>query len=764
MLLEHDTKEPLTSGGKTPIPAWQNRALAIGGTIAVVMLPAVLMVEVPRHTADKRLPFYLSLGAMLLLGWIAGRAADFLFGLPPLLGYMAFGFAFRQVEADAMVAARPYVLALSFVLVLVRAGLEVRPQDVNAVSLALGLLPYAADLAATAACAASIFGLRSTVAVTFGAVMSALGDGIVIPRMADLCARAESAELAALPRAVLTAAPIECTVALFTYGTLAELLTAQKRAADALAHAAATGATMGTADLHQPPVAMQAVLVMLRLIGTLLVAAMLAHVFALLLGARRRIMWASGKRLFACTPTEELVVVLAGAMLAYGAAALVPMPGATEPARVQAGASRVASSGRLVEADLAVVATAFFFARLRPAHTVARVEASVGSVWSVAALCLFVSLGSALELPELAPDLGFAGSALALVAPLGAGLCARFLCYLCLLRATARARRTPPTMRNAALEASFCSAATLPRATVQGVLGALPLHAAIVSDAEGQLIRAAAAGTVLLLAPLGVVVQEAWCERALEVATPPSPPPPGAREHLDELDAGEASGSSGAFSGLVSALRLALAPHWLADREVSAEHMASADGELDVSEAEAVAVAAAAAAMSAASATDGAASATRRSGTLSWAWDRLDLERIALLHTDGPQLPSAGAALTRLRLTPRGRGDGRGFGASAEAGSGGAGVPARRMSADAAGLLLAAFRATAAEAMADELEAAGAGELDGAAFRRRRTPGRAQAQADSAPSTMAMQRRSVSMGQMEVPESTARQNWWRLRG
>lgn len=543
-------REPLVPpGGGAPLPLWQERVLTWGGIAAVLGLPLALLVTVPRNIATHTLPFYLSLGCMLMVGWLAGRAADFLFGLPPLLGYMAFGYCFHHVEGPAMLAARPYILALSFLLVLVRAGLEVRPRDLTAFTLALGTLPYAADVAGSSVTCHYLYGLTPLEAVAFGAIMSALGDGIVIPRMADLCARTDAA-YSPLPRAVLTAAPIECTVSLFTYGTLAELLVGRP----------APGETLSAEETQ--PVALQAFLVVLRLVGTLFVAGVLAHVVALLLGTRRRLRWASGKRLFAGTSHEELVIVLAGAMLAYGMAALVPMPERFE--RPHHGPKRMQQAEGLVEADLAVVATIFFFARLRPPHAVRRIEESVAAVWTVAALCLFVSLGSALDLPALAPGHGIASVPAALLLPLAAGLGCRFVCYLLLLYATAPQRRVPRTACNALLEATFCACATMPRATIQGVLGSLPLRGHVVSAEVGELIHAAAAMTVLLFAPLGVIVQELGCERALLASAPPRP----AFERRKK-------------GVVLSVLEAALSPHWLTVRDAmpgaSADAVEAAD-------------------------------------------------------------------------------------------------------------------------------------------------------------------------------------------
>jgi len=308
-----------------PIPRWQELVLVLGGITLVVVLPMILLVYMPHHSSGGELDSVpLSLGCMLLVGWLFGRASDFVLGLPPLLGYMAFGFLYRSIEGDPMTAARPYVLKLAFILVLIRAGLEIHPRDLTLFTVALGTLPLFCDVWAAAYTASAVYGLDALQAATFGAIVCALGDGIVIPRMIELCLRAEPGR-SALARNVLTAAPIECTTALFLYGTLSELLAARPLPSEAALFEA-------NPPPSWPP---QILLMLVRLLGTLVVSAVLAHVFALLLGSRRRLVLASGRRLFNGTQQEELVIVLAAAFLAFGASAVLPMPERFRPPKMR---------------------------------------------------------------------------------------------------------------------------------------------------------------------------------------------------------------------------------------------------------------------------------------------------------------------------------------------------------------------------------------------------------------------------------------------
>jgi hypothetical protein len=184
-----------------------------------------------------------------------------------------------------------------------------------------------------------------------------------------------------------------------------------------------------------------------------------------------------------------------------------PLPGheAEHHRRLSEGSAHVQS---LVEADLSVVATVFIFARLRPAHTVHRVEVGVAGIWTVGAIFLFTSLGASLGFPAGA-------NPLLLFVPILIGLICRLGMVTLIMATSARRRGVSLNLRNLFYEVVFVMAATLPRATIQGVLGNLPLSNGIVSPELGQIYAATAALTVLIFAPLGTIIQTLLCERCL---------------------------------------------------------------------------------------------------------------------------------------------------------------------------------------------------------------------------------------------------------
>ncbi|KAJ1617642.1 hypothetical protein T492DRAFT_1098259 [Pavlovales sp. CCMP2436] len=490
-----------------PLPQWKENGLLALGVVVVVFMPISLLYLAPIAQAGQELPFVLALGCMLIVGWIFGRAADWFFGLPPLLGYMAFGFVFRSIQGPYLQAARASLLKLAFIVVLIRAGLEISPKDLNAFTVALSVLPFVADALASSCTAYSIYGLTGLEAATFASIMSSLGEGIVIPRMVDMVRRASPGHTL-LPRAVLTAAPVECILALFMFGACSSMLAGQP--------------SENQPNLRPLSGGEQAGLVLLQIICTLLVAALIAHSFALLLGARKRIKWrGSGKHFFIGSTHEELIAVIAMGMIAYGVSLVVPVPDSLSvtkrAAMAEAGGHRLlaeaaaAAGGHfesLVEADLCVVSTVYIFARLRPVHTVHRVEQGVSGVWTVAAIFLFTSLGSNLSLPAT-------GNPLALLAPVAAGLCARVVAISLVMACSTHMRGLSFNLKNCFYESAFVLFATFPRATIQGVLGRLPLQNKLVSPEIGLLYIQTAALTVLVMAPLGVVLQSAFCERLL---------------------------------------------------------------------------------------------------------------------------------------------------------------------------------------------------------------------------------------------------------
>lgn len=479
----------------------------------VVSIPPVLLFALPAALGDRGLPLVLAAGLTILVGWLCGRTFEFVLRLPPILGYIAFGVLFRPVEGDAMRAARPYLLRISFVVVLVRGALEVRPADLNRVTLSLALLPVGADMLMTATVASWQYGLPRLEAAMLASISCAHAMSIVIPRMIDLLSRVEPTRTH-LARAVLTAAPLECIAVLLAYGACASLL----------ADDGPGESDRSTTD--------KGGLVVLRVLVSIVVAALISAVLACLMAARGRLALGSAPRrlFFAGSQTEELILTLALALVAYGLADVLFLP---ENADSSGFNDALASS--LVNAELTVVATVLLASMRLLMRTVSRLESSFGAIWPIVALVLGTSLGANLNFPTRADTFAY-------LLPVFAGLCARSLTLCALMASTAAVRRVPLSARNLLVDTAFLTSATLPRATLQGLLNALPLQTRLVDARVGEIFRATAALTVLFFAPIGVTVSALVCERSLRLAAVPA-------VHSDRRDGGASKSGGSRLDG-----------------------------------------------------------------------------------------------------------------------------------------------------------------------------------------------------------------------
>lgn len=129
---EHDEEKPLS-------PTNQKVIIALSFVYIILAPVLLLLVILP---SPKKIPLSLALATMLLVGYLFGRAMDWITGLPPLLGYMAFGFIYKteQEQGYSLKAARPYLINIAFIIVLVRASLHISPVSACVMLLARALL------------------------------------------------------------------------------------------------------------------------------------------------------------------------------------------------------------------------------------------------------------------------------------------------------------------------------------------------------------------------------------------------------------------------------------------------------------------------------------------------------------------------------------------------------------------------------------------------------------------------------------------------
>lgn len=239
----------------------------------------------------------------------------------------------------------------------------------------------------------------------------------------------------------------------------------------------------------------------------------------------------AGRRVFVGGGVEMLLVLLGASLFSYGLSGefsdgeplvpnvldlLVPDEWSMSDPSCSVDAPRARHCGGMLLQELALLCTGFFGAHFSPALA-REAEALWSGLWVFGALFLFAAIGVSIDdvpakvrlLPQLLPALA-------------CGLACRFVACLCVCSATARSRQSAfpqrgawPGLRHVALEAAFCFAAGLPRATIQGVLASRPyveqLYPGVVVcgrelAARGGLLQSLAQATLALMAPFGQLV------------------------------------------------------------------------------------------------------------------------------------------------------------------------------------------------------------------------------------------------------------------
>jgi Kef-type K+ transport system membrane component KefB len=163
------------------------------------------------------LPFYLGISFVIFIAWTVGRLVSVVH-LPPSFGYIIVGYCFSNFDDDKTESARDEIRLLTFLVVLIRAGLEISLPDIDRYSLLLGTVPVIADAMGVAVMAMFIFSYNFTTAAALGFVVAPLGDGVVIPKMQEFKSTHKKHDV---PRRMFIAAPLEASTGLFMFGGVA---------------------------------------------------------------------------------------------------------------------------------------------------------------------------------------------------------------------------------------------------------------------------------------------------------------------------------------------------------------------------------------------------------------------------------------------------------------------------------------------------------------------------------------------------------------
>mmetsp|Transcript_15577 Transcript_15577/g.36884 ORF Transcript_15577/g.36884 Transcript_15577/m.36884 type:complete len:758 (-) Transcript_15577:62-2335(-) len=487
-------------------------------------------------------PIHLGL-AYLFLGGYLSSLIFWALRLPAAVGIIANGFVFSNfIQADVL-NGRDDLQALSFFLVLLTAGFELQVSDLRAETFVFAFLPVTLELLGIAACAQLLLHFALLESLVLGATLCCLGDGLVIPKMIEIKSRKEF-ENSPMPRLVFTAAPLEASYVLTIYGVLEGLAVSK--------HQEAAGIwTIVFANL-------------LRIAATLLCGSMIGYGAGLFISKGRKSdswlsSWADSdgwrefsrqvneaygswstwlpsyvapKKLFRQTDVESYLMILSVALLGFGVgsmkvAKLVPMLAHLLPSAF--------GDGEMFQPELLVIVIGSSFAYACEIHqadgekgVLDSVLVIVGGVWTFGQLVLFSMLGSRIDVSVFLQILNVLPLMLVGQAFRFAGV---WLSTMLVVKLKWRTCERADEVCQKSFQATewpdamFCFLSAMPRATIQGALGPVPLvkkFFPLEPAARGQEVRlfiaAAARLYVLICAIFGSILLDDYGPWYLEQA------------------------------------------------------------------------------------------------------------------------------------------------------------------------------------------------------------------------------------------------------
>mmetsp|Transcript_5812 Transcript_5812/g.11646 ORF Transcript_5812/g.11646 Transcript_5812/m.11646 type:complete len:671 (+) Transcript_5812:105-2117(+) len=386
-------------------------------------------------------PVQLGLAYLFLVGYFA-RSFFLSVKLPGAVGVILSGFAFSYFMQADILHARDQLQQLAFFLVLLTAGFEISLWDLRPYILVMAWLPAALELFGIAFYGAVVLGYTWVEALVLGTCLFCIGDGLVIPKMNDFGRQFKDHPL---PRLIFMTAPLEASFALTFFGILVGL----------------------SEPAHQtsPQIGLVVLANVLRIVATLATGALLGAASGWLIPRRSRLRSVTGQPVFTGASVEAFLMILAVALAAFG----IGMEQEGGRAFVPIGFCM----GSLFQPELLVIVMGTFFGAVSDSEVLRQVEQTMGGVWVFGQLVLFSMLGSRTEtgafavfmdvLPIMVVGIAFrlAGVFLATIVTQPMRPCR---CTAC--RQANWASICP--------DALFCFLSTLPRATIQGALGAVP--------------------------------------------------------------------------------------------------------------------------------------------------------------------------------------------------------------------------------------------------------------------------------------------------
>ncbi|CAE7749622.1 DEK1, partial [Symbiodinium pilosum] len=393
----------------------------------------------------KEYPLQLGLAYLLLVGYLV-RTLFVSCNLPASVGVILTGWIFSYFIQEDIFVGRDMLQELAFFLVLLTAGLEISILHLKPYFFVLALIPCTAELLTIAAY--SVCNLEFTWAegLNLGTVLVAVGDGLVIPKMKEFSLLHKQHPMTYL---MLCWAPVEASYALTLFGVFT---------------AVSAPATMPSLN-----VVLLLASTIVRIAATVVVGAALGYAAGFLIEKRKKATLFSHK-VFTNEPVEAFLMLLAIALCAYGL-------GSSTKGRPTL--PLFLGYGSLFQPELMVIVTGSVFAMFCEKHCpeiLVEVETIMGGVWVFAQLILFAMLGSKTS-PSIFPNL------VKVLPIMAVGLLARFAGVLVSVKATAEHRGAQnQRWQQMIADACFCFLSVLPRATIQGALGAVPVNQRFFQD------------------------------------------------------------------------------------------------------------------------------------------------------------------------------------------------------------------------------------------------------------------------------------------
>eukprot|EP00440_Ansanella_granifera_P036139 gb/GFBE01039211.1/.p1 GENE.gb/GFBE01039211.1/~~gb/GFBE01039211.1/.p1 ORF type:complete len:638 (+),score=84.90 gb/GFBE01039211.1/:1-1914(+) len=402
-------------------------------------------------------PLQLGLAYLLFVGYFM-RTVFVSAKLPGAVGVLLSGFIFSHFMQTEIMEGRNEYQATAFFLVLLTAGCELSIKNIRPSAVIVGLVPCTIEIVGLAVYAHWFLDFKLVESLVIGTILFPLGDGLVIPKMGEF---GQMFPKHHLPRLMFTCAPLEASWALTLFGIIE-----------------------GFAEPMRQPHISPAIIVLaniVRLVATVFLGILLGWFAGALISWRTKLSEWNIK--FTLLTAEAYLILLAVALAAFSlglvrnGVALVPMG---------------FSPGPMFQAELLVIVLGSSFgyrlseggqpdtdSRKQDLETLHCIESTMGGVWVFGQLILFSMLGSKSDVSVF--------TELASMPLLLVGLACRFVGVLVAVYGCKVVYGTLETekcdcdgcaqnkFKSAWHESLFIFLASLPRATIQGALGQVPI-------------------------------------------------------------------------------------------------------------------------------------------------------------------------------------------------------------------------------------------------------------------------------------------------